>query len=271
MNSSAPGPDGTDTAPRVLRGLDSILTVQRPVVLAYVRHVRSRHPSASPEQLIRMLERRYLAAATSGGALVGASAAIPGIGVGASVALSGVETVTFLETSALFAQSVTEVHGIAVTDPERAKAIVMTMILGDAGTELIRQFAAQALGGGAVRSSHWGELIGAQLPRAVVGRITEQMKRVFVRRFAATQGTSIVGRAIPYGIGAVIGGTGSHLLGRKIVESSRTAFPGPPSEFPEPLAVVIHVRRGRVRALPARVLRTPRRMFTRRREPPTAP
>ena len=60
-----------------------------------------------------MLERRYLAAVTTGGAAVGATAVVPGIGTGVTLALSGVETVGFLEATTLFAQSVAEVHGIA--------------------------------------------------------------------------------------------------------------------------------------------------------------
>ena len=98
--------------------------------------------------MVRILERRYLAAVTVGGAAVGASAAIPAVGTGTSLVLSGVETAGFLEASALFAQSVTEIHGIAVDDPERARTLVMALILGHAGQELITQFAGQAAGKG---------------------------------------------------------------------------------------------------------------------------
>ena len=105
----------------VERSIDRLLSVQRPLVLAHLRRIRAQHPDADPARVIAILERRYLAAVTSGGAAVGASAVIPGVGVGISLALSGAETAGFLETSALFAQSVTEVHGIAVDDPERAR------------------------------------------------------------------------------------------------------------------------------------------------------
>ena len=68
---------------------------------------------------MRILERRYLAAVTTGGAAVGATAVVPGIGTGVTLALSGVETLGFLEATALYAQSVAEVHGIAVENPDR--------------------------------------------------------------------------------------------------------------------------------------------------------
>jgi hypothetical protein len=100
--------------PIAVRGIDRLLSVQRPLVLAHVRRVRRRHPDATPTEVITILERHYLTAVTGGGAAVGASSAIPGVGIVVSLALSGAETAGFLETTALFAQWVTEVHGIAI-------------------------------------------------------------------------------------------------------------------------------------------------------------
>lgn len=216
----------------MVRGIDRLLTVQRPAVLAHIRSIRRGRPNASPEEIIRTLERRYLTAVTTGGALVGASATIPAVGTGTSLVLSGVETAGFLEASALFAQSVTEVHGIVVDDPDRARALVMTMVLGTAGTDLVRQLAGQVAGTGPVRSKFWGEMVTKSLPRAVMGPIADRIKRTFMKKFAVAQGTNVVGRLIPFGIGAVIGAGGNHLLGRQIVRTSREGFGPAPDTFP---------------------------------------
>ena len=85
---------------------------------------------------------------TTGGAAVGATAVVPGIGTGVTLALSGVETVGFLEATTLFAQSVAEVHGIPVADPDRARALVLTLMLGKEGVDLVAQLAGQAAGKG---------------------------------------------------------------------------------------------------------------------------
>ena len=223
--------------PMVVRGIDRVLTVQRPVVLAHIRSIRRGRPNATPQELIRTLERRYLAAVTTGGALVGASAAVPAIGTGASLALSGVETAGFLEASALFAQSVTEVHGIVVDDPDRARALVMTMVMGTAGSDLVKQLAGQAAGGGG-KSVFWGEMLTKSMPRTLIGPIADRLKATFLKKFAVAQGTNVVGRLIPFGIGAVVGGGGNHLLGRQIVRSSREAFGPAPAGFPQWLDVV---------------------------------
>ncbi|MBO9052179.1 hypothetical protein [Curtobacterium flaccumfaciens] len=228
--------------------LDRVISVQRPVVVAHVNAIRRRKPDATPAEVIQILERQYLAAVTTGGAAVGASAVIPGVGMAAALGLSGAETVGFLETTALFAQSVTEVHGIALDDPERARTLVMAMILGAPGTQLIKQLAGQAAGGQA-RTAFWGEMVTSSLPKQVVNGIGGQVRDQFIKRFAIRQGGSVLGRALPFGIGAAVGGLGNHALGRKVIQASRTGFGMPPAEFPIVLTVKQTAEKTR-RALP---------------------
>lgn len=233
--TGSPSPDsGADLgrAHGVERGIDTVLSIQRPVVVAHIRSIRRRFPNATPEQIVRILERRYLAAVTTGGAAVGATAVVPGIGTGVTLALSGVETAGFLEATALFAQSVAEVHGIAVENPERARALVMTLMLGREGIDLVRQLASQAAGRGVARNAYWGELITNSMPKAVMSTVVDRLRGIFLRQFAVRGGAGIIGKAIPFGIGAVIGGTGNHLLGRKVLQQSRLAFGAPPATLP---------------------------------------
>ncbi|MFS0794202.1 hypothetical protein [Microbacterium sp. 1P10AE] len=228
-------PAGSEEHPRTIRMLDRVLTVQRPAVLAHLRSIRLRHPDASPAEILRILERRYLAAVTTGGAAVGATAVVPGIGTGVTLALSGVETVGFLEATALFAQSVAEVHGVAVEDPDRARALVLTLMLGKEGVDLVSQLAAQAAGRGTTRSSYWGDLVTKTLPRAAVGPLVDRLKTTFARQFAARGGASWLGKALPFGVGAVVGGAGNNILGRRVLVTSRRAFGSPPEILPQDL------------------------------------
>lgn len=228
-------PAGSDEHPRTIRMLDRVLSVQRPVVLAHLRSIRLRHPDASVEQILKILERRYLAAVTTGGAAVGATAVVPGIGTGITLALSGVETVGFLEATALYAQSVAEVHGVAVEDPDRGRALVLALMLGQEGVDLVSQLAAQAAGRGTTRSGYWGELITKTLPRAAVGPLVDRLKTTFVRQFATRGGASWLGKALPFGVGAVVGGAGNHTLGRRVLVNARRAFGSPPPALPADL------------------------------------
>ncbi|KRB35735.1 hypothetical protein [Microbacterium sp. Root180] len=228
-------PTGSDEHPRSIRALDRVLAVQRPVVLAHLRSIRLRHPDASSADIVRILERRYLAAVTTGGAAVGATAVVPGIGTGVTLALSGVETVAFLEATALFAQSVTEVHGIPVPDPDRARALVLTLMLGKEGVDLVSQLAGQAVGRGPTRDRYWGELVTKTIPRAAMGPIVDQLKTTFIHQFAARGGASWIGKALPFGIGAAVGGAGNNILGRRVLVNSRRAFGPPPTLLPPEL------------------------------------
>ncbi|MEJ6556063.1 hypothetical protein PQI51_13625 [Microbacterium esteraromaticum] len=225
-------PVGSPEHPLSVRSLDRVMTVQRPLVVAHIRSIRRRHPEADPEQIVRILEARYLGAVTAGGAAVGATAVVPGIGTGVTLALSGVETIGFMESTALFAQSVAEVHGIAIENPERARALVMTLMMGKEGVDLVSQLARQATGKGGTRSSYWGEMVTKSLPRAAMGPIVDRLKSEFIRQFAKRGGASFLGKALPFGVGAVVGGAGNHLLGRRVLTTSRRAFGAAPAVLP---------------------------------------
>lgn len=233
---AAPGapeqPDAPRRAEGFERGLDRLIAIQRPVVLAHLRAIRRNHPTATPDEIVRVLERRYLTAVTTGGAAVGATAVVPGIGTGVTLALSGVETAAFLEATALFTQSVAEVHGLHVENPDRARALVMTIMMGREGVDLVRQFAARATGRGVSRDAYWGEIITSGLPKAVMGQVVDSLRRRFIRQFAVRGGAGIIGRAIPFGIGAAIGGAGNHVLGRRVLQHARLAFGAAPALLP---------------------------------------
>lgn len=251
VSSTGGAPRGGE-APRALnRGIDRFLAIQRPVVLAHLRSIRRRNPGATPAELVRVLERRYLAAVTTGGAAVGVTAVVPAIGTGVTLALSGIETAGFLEATSLYAQSLSELHGIAVDDPERARALVLTMMLGREGSDLVRQLAGQLGGSGPSRSAYWGELVASSLPLTVVGPLVDRLKTTFLRQFAVRGGASIVARAIPFGIGAVIGGAGNNMLGRRVVQNSRLAFGPAPETYVPALDLPPLVVRSRPRVLTA--------------------
>lgn len=218
------------------RTVDRVLSIQRPIVLAHLRRVASRNKHSNPAALTRALEARYIAAVTAGGSAVGATAAVPAVGTVAALALASAETVGFLEATALYAHSLAEVHGITLQDPDRARAIILTLLLGDEGLTLLKQVTSQAKGG-ATRSSFWGEFVGSVLPRQMLAPLVDQLKGMFLRKVATTGSASVIGKAIPYGVGAVIGGVGNYVLARRVVARSRTAFGPAPLALPLELTV----------------------------------
>ncbi len=228
-------PRGVAIPGRVNRGVDRFLAVQRPVVLAHLRSIRRRHPDATPEELVRLVARRYVLAVTTSGAAVGATAVVPAVGTVTALALSAAETATFLEATALFAQSVAELHGLPISDPERARALVLALMLGKEGSALVRQWGLELTEIGVTRELYWRQVVSSSVPRVIIGPLLQRLQSAFVRRIA-TRGTgSIIAKAMPFGVGAVAGAAGNRITASRVVRDAERMFGAVPDAFPESL------------------------------------
>lgn len=221
-----------NTKPGVHNVLLRAVEIQRPLVLANLRRMQRRHPKATPVQLAAKLERDYLAAITGGGAAVGATAVVPGIGTAASLGLSALATVGFLETTALYASTLAELHGIRLTDPERARTMVMAIMLGEEGTALLGALSGQSLGRGKGVTNAWGKTLTKKIPGSGFGVIRDAIQRAFLKNLLKRQGSAFLGRALPFGVGAVVGGAGNLMMGRAVIATAKEAFGPLPDTIP---------------------------------------
>jgi hypothetical protein len=205
--------------------------IQRPLVLAYVRRLQRKHPRASAAKLAEILERDYLRAVTGGGALVGATAVVPGVGTVASLGLSAAATVGFLEATALYATSLAELHGIRLTNPDKASTMVMAIMLGEEGTALLGTLSGQAMGKGNSPTKVWGNALSKSMPTGF-GAIRNKIQKAFLKNLLKRQGSALIGRALPFGIGAVVGGAGNLMMGRAVAANAKEAFGPMPDTIP---------------------------------------
>lgn len=218
--------------PGVHRALLRAVEVQRPLVLANLRRLRRLHPHETPAQLSRRLERDYLRAVAGTGAAVGGTAAVPGVGTMASLGLSAVATVGFLEATALYAASVAELHGVHLEDPERARTTVMALMLGEEGTELLAALSGQALGRGGHPTRAWGAALNRSVPSSAMKAISGTVQKRFLKWMLKKQGGAFLGRALPFGVGAVVGGAGNLVMGRAVIRAALEAFGPAPDVLP---------------------------------------
>lgn len=237
--------DGSLT-PAAETWLTRAVTVQRPVVLTNLRRMRKAHPTLTNRQLALQLDKEFKRTMMGGGALIGATSAVPGVGTITSLGLSTLATGTFLEFCALYAQSMAELSGISTEDPQKAKLLVMGIMLGDEGRKLLGELSRQATGKGSgpiatmvPLSSPANLAVGSS---SMSGLIAQQIKRQFVRKFFIRQSTTMLGRAVPFGIGAVIGGVGNRALAAQIVRTAHKSFGELPEETPP--ALVEDFKRG---------------------------
>ncbi|AHH20529.1 hypothetical protein NONO_c57510 [Nocardia nova SH22a] len=196
--------------------------VQAPLAAKYVDRLRRRHPERTPGDIERGLQWRYLAAVTTSGTLAGLSAAVPGIGTIIGLGVSGLESVFFMEASALYAVSVGELHGMSAMSQQQRRALVVAVVLGEGGAELLGKSAGQS-------AKDWASAVADKLP--VVRSIDNPMARRFVVGFIAKRGALLFGRALPAGIGAIIGGTGNFALGRAVLANAGNAFGTAPADW----------------------------------------
>jgi hypothetical protein len=60
----------------------------------------------------------------------------------------------------------------------------------------------------------------------------------FVKKFAIKRSAMAFGKVLPVGIGAVIGGGGNRLMGKRIITNARQAFGPAPARWPGTLRLL---------------------------------
>lgn len=219
--------------PRLLtEALDKAVSIPSTTIEAHVATLRARNPGASPAQVVRMLEREYLLVVAGTGAAVGAAAALPAVGTGIALALTTSDVATFFGASAAFSLAVASVHGIAVEDTERRRALLMATILGDSGARAVSDAAE-------ISTLHVGRVLLTRLPMSTVKKVNNTLTRRLVRNQAVKQTGLAFGRLLPFGVGAAVGAAGGQALGRSVVEGARAAFGPPPDHFSQAVEVTV--------------------------------
>ncbi len=207
--------------------------VQAPAVKAYVDRLREHNPNATPAEIVTKLEKHYVAAVIASGAAVGSAAAFPGIGTLAAMSAVAGETVVFLEATAVYVLAVAEVHGIPADHRERRRALVLAVLVGEEGKHAV----ADLIGPGRTSGS-WVADGAATLPLPAVSQLNSRLLKYFVKRYTLKRGALMFGKLLPVGIGAVVGGVGNRLMGKRIVANARKAFGNPPPRWPAQLHVL---------------------------------
>jgi len=203
-----------------------VLLIQQPLVVGHVEWLKGSRPGCTPTEIVSALEHQYIAAVTAGGAAAGGSAAAPGVGTGVSLALSAAETLTTLEATVLYVLGVAEVHGIAVTEVERRRTLLLVILLGDSGTKFFEKASKRT-------GQHWAKKLINSIPMSQINAINGVLGPRFVTKYGTRQGILVLGRLLPFGIGLGIGAGGNFVIARSVVAGARRAFGTSPATFPQ--------------------------------------
>lgn len=201
--------------------------LQGPAAKAYVERQRQSNPGATPADVLTKLEKRYLSAVMASGAAVGSTAALPGVGTLTALSAVAGETLVFLEATAVFALAVAEVYGVRAGHRERRRALVLAVLVGDDS----RRAVADLIGPGRIAGAWLSDDV-ASLPLPALSQLNSRLLTHVVRRYSLRRGVLTFGKLLPVGVGAVVGGTGNRLMGKKIIANARQAFGRPPARWP---------------------------------------
>ncbi len=98
----------------------------------------------------------------------------------------------------------------------------MAVTLGEAGAKSVQKVAERT-------GQHWARQLVKSMPQAKIHAVNKVLGRHFVTKYGTKQGILVLGRVIPFGIGAAIGGAANAAFSQGIVKASDRAF-GPPPE-----------------------------------------
>jgi hypothetical protein len=221
--------DTEDDRSRVRRalesGLDKALAVQHPVVERLTRRVGVGDPEVTPAQAVAALETHYQRTVVGLGAAAGSSSFLPGLGTAAGIVVNVGEIGAFLEATALFCLALAELHDVQVTDLDRRRLLLYAVLLGDAGSEAVKR-ASERIG------KHWAKRLVAGISPASLKQVNKILGHNFVTKYGTKQGILVLGREVPFGIGAGLGAGGNYLLARATIKAARGAFGPAPKAWP---------------------------------------
>jgi len=125
------------------------------------------------------------------------------------------------------------VYNVPADHRERRRALVLAVLVGDDGRRAIGE-----LIGPSRTNGGWLAEGMASLPLPTLARFNTRMVKFFVKRYTVRRGALMFGKMLPVGIGAVVGGAGNRIVGKKIVDNSRQAFGVPPARWPVTLRLL---------------------------------
>ena len=199
----APPPDVGVIGRALLPAVDRVVDARYPSAAAAVERLRAQRPVADAtdlaDDLIRLARRELVTV----GAVAGGTAAVPGIGTSMGLAANTADvgwTVTRIGELVL---AIGLSYGHTPDSIEERRAWVLAVLAMATGASNGLRGLAREVG------SKGGARIIDALPNTVLIRMNRALGRHLVTRWGARQGLMRLGRLLPFGVGAVIGGAGN--------------------------------------------------------------
>lgn len=211
--------DRSPTAKETGLGAVVLQAVDKAVAARWDRAQRvAAKTTGSHDERVDALRRRFVREAGAAGAAVGAASAAPGAGLFTFAGTTAAELGWFTLRASDLILALGALHGHTDAGVEERRSWVLSVLaFGDSAHD---DFAALA---GAVGKG-LGQRAGANVPTRVLSMANRAMAKTVLARYGTKRGVLAFGRALPFGIGAVIGGTTNYALANQIARQADDFF-----------------------------------------------
>lgn len=152
------------------------------------------------------------------GAAAGGTAAVPGFGTGAAVAVGAGEFMFYMTRTADLILTIGAMHGYSEASVEERRAWVLTvLVFGDGAAQGFSKMAGEVGKGLGKRATN-------AVPMPAIRTINKALGRTIVTKYGTKRGAIALGRLLPFGVGAAIGGGANVVLTRSVGRYAHSFF-----------------------------------------------
>ena len=175
-------------------------------------------PGTLRPERIDALTKSFQRELGAAGAAAGAAAAAPGVGAIATLASVTAELAWFTARAGDLILTIAALHGRPDPTVDERRAWVLAVLLygSSARDEFARTLNEASVG--------LAPTVGRQIPVTTLQTANRMMSRLVVRRYGTRRGLVALGRALPIGIGAVIGGSANYVTIRTLARHADEFF-----------------------------------------------
>ena len=209
--------------------VDKAVQLQTSTIRTYVDWLRRQNPDATPAEIQKLMDKHLKNTVTGTGAGVGAAAAVPGIGLFSGAAAVAGESVLFLDLAAFYAVASAYLRGEDISDPERRRALVLSLLMGTKGLAIVDAM----LGDDAGKIP--GKSTLAKFSGPTLANTNSVLERIATRSIRKTLRRAWLGKLMPLGIGAIAGTTANRKLADGVIDNVQSGLSAMPAAFASPL------------------------------------
>lgn len=212
---------------RILQTIDRVIENRYGPAVDVAHGFQRELGTTDPDQVAERIVRKYLREMATVGAVSGGTAALPGAGTASAAAISGVDLAFSVGKLCEMVLAIGVAYGHDMDSIDRRRAFVLSVLAAGNGAASGIDTAAGRLGAAG------GAKVLAKIPEESLANVNAILGTRVVTKFAAEQGMIRLGKLVPFGIGAAVGGAGNALLVRSVAGAARMFFADPSTVAPK--------------------------------------